>query len=95
MAIDNQDPPKDHADERRREIAKLKHDAQMARSVLGEQIRRIRVYWPNESFIVDVWRGRICGVTGTYGTYLGQDEADVANELRALGAKFQDVTGAV
>lgn len=82
--------------DRQKAIAKLRKDAQLARSVLGERIRRIEVSWPNgESFIVDVWRGRIVGVTGPYGVYLAEDEKDVANELRAIGASFADVTGRV
>ena len=78
--------------DREREIKQLRHDAQMARSVLGETIRRIRVTIGKDSFIVDVWRGRVCGVTGPHSEYLGMDETEAATELRATGASFADVS---
>jgi len=58
-----------------------------------DRVRRIRVTMlDGESFILDVWRQRISGVTGEHRELLGADESIVAIQLKDAGAQFADVT---
>ncbi len=57
-----------------------------------DRVRRIRVHLPHEStFVLDTYLGRISGVTGEHRELLGQDEREVAANLKAQGATFTDL----